>query len=58
MHDVIKQFVPRETLSKFPDVWPRQAKSKDVTHALKCTLEEFYNGKVIKAQANLKHELY
>lgn len=48
MHDVIKQFVPRETLSKFPDVWPRQAKSKDVTHALKCTLEEFYNGKVIK----------
>ena len=50
MHEVIKQFVPRDTLAKYADIWPRQAKSKDVTHQLKCTLEEFYNGKTVKAR--------
>ena len=48
MHSVIKQYIPKETLQRFPDIWSRQQKSKDVTHSLKCTLEEFYNGKVIK----------
>jgi len=48
MHQVIKQVVPEGVLQRYPDIWSRAPKAKDVTHKLKCSLEEFYNGKRIK----------
>merc|ERR1711990_18225 len=48
MHHVIKTCVGEQHLKIHPEIWSRQPKSKDVNHVLKCSLEEFYNGKNIK----------
>lgn len=35
MHQVIKQVVPEGVLQRYPDIWSRAPKAKDVTHKLK-----------------------
>ena len=40
MHQVIKQIIPDGTLQRYPDIWSRQPKAKDVTHKLKVLIQQ------------------
>jgi len=48
MHKTARMLIGDEQLNKMRDIWSLKPKAKDVTHSLKCSLEDYYNGKNVK----------
>lgn len=48
MHQTMRKLVGDAPLARMREIWSAKPKAKDVTHSLKCTLEDFYNGKNVR----------
>ncbi|CAG5114035.1 Oidioi.mRNA.OKI2018_I69.chr2.g8117.t1.cds [Oikopleura dioica] len=48
MHKTVRVLVGDDKLNKMRDIWSLKPKAKDVNHILKCSLEDYYNGKNVK----------
>ena len=48
MHQVIKQVIPDGVLQRYPDIWSRAPKAKDVTHKLKVNRTQYFHTNSLK----------